>query len=961
MKKILIAVLLCIPFIIIATINLSEAFIVSANPSIVIENIDIFDMEGNDMDKKVISIDVSDYIDSGYVITAVIYPSIAKNNEVRWTSSDTKIATVDSKGLVSFTATGYGEVTITCASRQNKTINASMSILVTGRDIFSIDITPYDGELTNGAYAMQVGERQLMVKDIIPATAISDKIIVWSSSNSSVVDIDANGVVTAKSVGTATINASVSAEVNNGKSVTGSLTVTVGASTALLTKNEVYIAANTLRLSDYTNATTYSVSEGNATIADGVLTYGGTTAGDVVVNVVSGTQSENFTVHFTSGEYLLGFANLDVLQQTVWNRGNFLNLKVLDYALVPIVLNDDYTGSTPSINLVSSNTSAIDIRNGKLYGLDIEATSTITATATGFVTASIVLETKNPVQNVYLELDEADDERGIEGTRVFGNKFYDPSDLLLKNSEVHTYWADWYNGGDYYDESKYVTYFNYTYSYQMKIKNVFTLEDDDTTAQEYLAHVSDYFTFKSSNEEYATVDNSGLITFTEAAANNTVTISVQPVFSYGGAYDSYTFKVIDAMNLGLDCENTAANPDFTLYYVMRAALQDCNNTANELFYTEEALAEEGLTTPPYCQEQQNIVLHTDIYFPAYNDGQLAGEGGNSIDVWMDIYGNGYTLDGRYYVWKYDAMMLQYIAWSTDDEQLIQNLTINPSAPFESDDSEEMWNQLRNYGGFAVRIDRLGDWEQFNRKVTLRYVTIQNTFNSVVCYNGDITLDGCLFVNTVSSAVMISPCRPSHDDRKPQVTLKNCIISNTLAPAIFIYPAIALGEDNNTYSGTRLIFKGNNYIYNWKRIEEIQLDMIPSNVDLGGILSPEGVNAMINSTFKKMLEYPQYDPLKVRDTSVGEIRSKDHINLGVFALGVWYDTDQMEFNITDDWEILDCSMDGTFFATLGHYPVVLISPKQVSEGVFPTMPNEDYSFASDENGDPIWRLRLLGQA
>ena len=61
-------------------------------------------------------------------VTATVLPSDASNQEVSWTSSNKKIATVSQDGTI--TAISAGQVTITCTSKENAEIKASVEVTV---------------------------------------------------------------------------------------------------------------------------------------------------------------------------------------------------------------------------------------------------------------------------------------------------------------------------------------------------------------------------------------------------------------------------------------------------------------------------------------------------------------------------------------------------------------------------------------------------------------------------------------------------------------------------------------------------------------------------------------------------------------------------------------------------------------------------------------------------------------
>ena len=133
-----------------------------------------------------------------YQIDAGVVPSGIRKKGIRWTSSDPTLATVNS-GLIK--AVGReGNVTITATSVADSTISKSVTVHVFSTPVESVEIVdPVDAilNLTPGA------ERTL--KAVVTPDNASEKSVEWRSSNPSVATVDADGKVTAVSMGLATI------------------------------------------------------------------------------------------------------------------------------------------------------------------------------------------------------------------------------------------------------------------------------------------------------------------------------------------------------------------------------------------------------------------------------------------------------------------------------------------------------------------------------------------------------------------------------------------------------------------------------------------------------------------------------------------------------------------------------------------------------------------------------------
>ncbi len=143
-------------------------------------------------------------------ITASVTPSDA-NGRLDWKSDKTSVATV-TNGVVK--AVGEGVAVITATSKVNSAVSASVTVTVTEPSVQSLSISPSALSLTVG------GTRQLAVT--ASPTGASNA-VTWNSSAPSVVNVSANGFVTAVGEGEAIITAT-SAK-NSG--VTASITVKV--------------------------------------------------------------------------------------------------------------------------------------------------------------------------------------------------------------------------------------------------------------------------------------------------------------------------------------------------------------------------------------------------------------------------------------------------------------------------------------------------------------------------------------------------------------------------------------------------------------------------------------------------------------------------------------------------------------------------------------------------------------
>ncbi len=116
---------------------------------------------------------------------------------VIWTSSDPRIAMVDSNGKV--TAISEGVALITATAADDSDVKAVCTVTVSLKKVTSIS-------LSQTSKTMKVGDSSTLSATIAPSDA-EDKRVTWSSSNPSVVSVTASGAIQALSKGTAIVTA----------------------------------------------------------------------------------------------------------------------------------------------------------------------------------------------------------------------------------------------------------------------------------------------------------------------------------------------------------------------------------------------------------------------------------------------------------------------------------------------------------------------------------------------------------------------------------------------------------------------------------------------------------------------------------------------------------------------------------------------------------------------------------
>lgn len=147
-------------------------------------------------------------------IKATIYPTNATNQTLKWTSSNSSVATVDSKGNITAGATkGYAIITAAATDGSGKSaecvVLSKPKIAITGLTI-------------NYGAALDIlqGDATYLKATILPSNATTQT-VTWSTTDSNIASIDANGLLRGVKLGEATITAK-----GDTKTVTIKVTVT---------------------------------------------------------------------------------------------------------------------------------------------------------------------------------------------------------------------------------------------------------------------------------------------------------------------------------------------------------------------------------------------------------------------------------------------------------------------------------------------------------------------------------------------------------------------------------------------------------------------------------------------------------------------------------------------------------------------------------------------------------------
>ncbi len=225
---------------------------------------------------RLTSISKTVYVDDTYTLKATVAPS---SETVTWSSSNTKIAAVNSKGKV--TAKKAGTATIT-AKIKGTSIKKTCKITVKEKSL----------KLSDDKISIYVGDTKTLKATSTP----SNEKILWSSSNTKIATVNSSGKVTAKKAGTATITAKIK-DTNIKKTCEVAVKnveakkVILSASTASIYVGEARTLTATVSPTNTTNKElTWSSSDTSVAIVSTAGKVTGKKAGTATITVkVSGT------------------------------------------------------------------------------------------------------------------------------------------------------------------------------------------------------------------------------------------------------------------------------------------------------------------------------------------------------------------------------------------------------------------------------------------------------------------------------------------------------------------------------------------------------------------------------------------------------------------------------------------------------------------------------------------------
>ena len=274
-----------------------------------------------------------------------ITPNSATNKTVKWSSSNEKIAKVDSNGVV--TGVSAGTCTIMVATSNN--ITASKEITVSPNTI-SVDKVSIVGSTS---ITMKVGGTRYLYYTISPNNA-SNKKVAYKSSNPSVVYVDSNGILAAVGVGTAAITITTQ---DGGKTAVAN--VTVVASNASGTSSSSSTSSTSSNNSTSTNTSDTTTSNNTDTSTNNYSNY----------NYQTDSSTYSTTYNYSDDSSTNSCNSYDMLT-IKHNESKDIYSDI--YAVVSTISFDNAkpftrSGLTPTLELTQFNSECIKFLNYTIY------------------------------------------------------------------------------------------------------------------------------------------------------------------------------------------------------------------------------------------------------------------------------------------------------------------------------------------------------------------------------------------------------------------------------------------------------------------------------------------------------------------------------------------------------------------------------------------------------------------
>jgi uncharacterized protein YjdB len=305
---------------------------------------------------------------------------------VTWTVENEAIASVSPAGVV--TAVGLGTTQVAASARGKSGI---ATVTVQRAPVASVVVVP------NAVNAGIGGTTQLIAKAYDASqNELAGRAMVWTTSNADVVTVDANGLVTAKAIGTATITATA-----EGKSGTSQFTISPGAvSRVIVTPSSISMeTGQTQHLAARAEDANGTVLPDRTAIWSSDNTQVVTVFGGALTAVGRGSARISATVDGVSGSATVTVANAPVASVAVAPVSVVVGSKAQLTATVRDTRGVVVTDRAVTWTMPTNPYASINANTGEVTGLSAGSV-TATATSEGKSGSATVTVTNAPVASV---------------------------------------------------------------------------------------------------------------------------------------------------------------------------------------------------------------------------------------------------------------------------------------------------------------------------------------------------------------------------------------------------------------------------------------------------------------------------------------------------------------------------------------------------------------------------------
>lgn len=959
MKKVLIGVLILIPIIIVASVLLTTN-IISKNSYLPVDRVELNE---NNIE---FSLDNGNTIDT---LKATVYPRLAKNHNLTWSieeqhsdipfvyakddlcqdcadlfdkelkehidTNHIDIATIDNNGVV--TVYGYGSFIVKVTTEEGNKF-ATCSVKVVGDKVTKIELMPYGSSSKlseKDVISMDTGER-LLVNPIFTPGGARDKTVTWKSADERIVEVDKNGILSAKGAGETTISVS-----SNDTGIGTSVKVKVN-NGVFKGESYCYTADTTVNVKNYMNVSDFT----SVKVAGGTLSSDGTLNFDenatVATVTVNGKTFSAIKVDALSDDDIV-FKNYDILLQKLYNkngddveyivkRGLPIYLEVVyrnpEKSGVPEVdfSSNDIAPGSPIVNIEQFDQLGKESNVGNVAMIEPNKEGDVKILAkdrtTNKTCSTVELKVVTPVFAINLALNATDAKRGVAAETVFGNKIFN---------------------ADCTETSPYSFYMDFNYPKDVDFENF-----EFSTSDESIAKFSDE---KGSYNKLVLKE----IPDEKKGLKNKITITIKakyPMYDNMPVVATYVLNVIDGYTVSNETQ-------------LKKALHEKKESV--AIYVKDSTAGGKLeiradnnTDASRITMQEGTSMYGNGFIVCYNEQDM-------IDRKNDYFNE----------------LLKIETSNVHIENTILRMGYNDP---DAKNGLQQWEKSRRCVRILHEIENYDDETKNNEtinNISFKYCIFENAKTVMEIAGADVNIEGCIFRNSSANSLFIPMAgNTSTYGRLPaNVTLKNTVFTHSALMPIFVqtdferdknrkdesgnvigYPEGSTWEDmkKTGYKDHFINVEGFLDIYNWINIEDFSSTsgLVPST----GI---ESVDAIVGTSGAQIIanELLQPEYSGVRHTFNGQ----EYVHLGIAVLGM---TSPVTDGIVRDFEnagyarhsvtITGSSLTGLFQIAFNsvlkpyvRYPLYVYSYK---EGNYQIGPDSEKKLDFQETGALYKNLR-----